>query len=85
VLIEAHRARIGVWKLQTEASLLRVKALLFFAIIRYHLLCFKHLGWRRLLIFMLKTPEHFKAIFLALFTHPSYPKETTGTPSAPIE
>lgn len=67
--VKTLRTQIIIWKIQAEADLIRIRVCLFFAILRYHLLCFKHFGWRRLVIFFLKTPEHLKAIFLALFTH----------------
>jgi len=64
------RTQIWFWKRQAEARYCLTSARLFLAKLRYHLLCFKHFGWLRLAIFLLKTPEHLNAIFLALFTHP---------------
>jgi hypothetical protein len=66
------KIRLRQWHLQ--ALNLRTRMFLFFAVLRYHLLCFKHFGRFRLAIFVLKIAEHFKAVLLALFTHPSDPK-----------
>ena len=64
--VERYRKRM-LWKLKAEQLLCSVT--LPFLKLRYHLLCFKHFGWRRLAIFLLQTPEHIKAVFLNLFTH----------------
>ena len=64
--VERYRRRM-IWRLKAE-QLLCALALSFLKL-RYHLLCFAHFGWRRALIFLLKTPEHFKAVLLDLFTH----------------
>jgi len=58
-------------KWQARARYLRASVLLFFAIFRYRFLCFKHFGRFRLAIFVLKTPELLKAVFLTLFAHPN--------------
>ena len=66
--------KIWFWKRRAEARYCLASLGLFFAVLRYNLLCFKHFGWRRLAIYALKTPEHLKAIRLALFTHQSSSK-----------
>jgi hypothetical protein len=76
------RTKIWFWKRRAEARYCRASVFLFFAIFRYHLLCFKHYGWRRIAIYLLETPEHLKAIGLALFTHRRDIPELTANPTA---
>jgi hypothetical protein len=64
--------RIFLWKRRAEAMYCLASARLFLAEFRYHFLCFKHFGWRRGAVYLLKTPEHCKAIGIALFTHSSH-------------
>ena len=64
------RTLIWFWKWQARSRYLRASVLLFFAVLRYRFLCFKYFGRFRLAIFVLKTPELLKAVFLALFAHP---------------
>lgn len=75
------RTQIRLWKLRAQAAYLVSGLLLLLAMLRYHLLCFKHFGWVRLFIALLKTPEHLKAVGLALFTHPA----SSPSLSRPIE
>lgn len=72
----AGRAEIRRWKRKAQARYFRASVGLFFAVIRYHLLCFKHFGRIRLAVFFLELPEVPKTVFLALFAHPrDQPKE----------
>lgn len=65
----ALRAKIWSRKARLQALDLRTGLLLFLAVLRYQFLCFKHFGRFRLAEFVLKMPEHGKAVFPALFTH----------------
>jgi hypothetical protein len=65
-------AKVWFWKRRAQAAYLLDTLKLTLAVIRYHLLCFKHFGWRRLAIFLLETPEHLRAVFLALFSLPPH-------------
>ncbi len=67
--VKTLRTRIWIWKQTGKALYLIATLNLFFSIARYHLLCFRHFGRRRALIFLLQTPEHLRAVGLALFTH----------------
>ena len=74
-----------VWfrKWDARARYCRASVLLALAVFRYHALCFRHLGWRRALIFLLEFPEQLKAIGFALFTHrkiPKIPSQSAGSP-----
>lgn len=76
-------AKVNLWKWQARARYCLTSARLLLAIFRYHFLCFQHFGWRRAAIYLLETPEHLKAIALALFTHappPKNPNSTAGDP-----
>jgi hypothetical protein len=68
-------AQIWFWKRHAEARYLFTSLRLFLAVFRYHILCFKHFGWIALAMAILKTPEHLKAVALALFTHPKNPPQ----------
>lgn len=61
--------KLWVWKRRAEARYCLTFTGLFLAKSRYHLLCFKHFGWRRAAIHLLETPERLTAISFALFTH----------------
>lgn len=67
--IIALKAQIRVRKWFFKAKYHFFGICLFLAKLRYHLLCFKHFGWRRAVAFMLEAPEHLEAVSLALFTH----------------
>ncbi len=66
----ASWTQICLWKTRFKARYCLTVACLFLAKLHYYFLCFKHFGWLRLVIFILKMPEHLKAVALALFTHP---------------
>ena len=76
--VERYRRRM-IWRL--KAGQLLASVTLPFLKLRYHLLCFKHFGWRRLAIFILQTPEHFKTVGFYLFTHGASPSNASS-PSA---
>ena len=76
-----------------KAKHYRTITLLFLSKIRYHFLCFKNFGWLRLVIFILEVPEHFKAVFFALFDHDKSFRynvhvsndKVSGAPERPLE
>jgi len=70
-----RRAQVRVLQRRARTCYLIARLRLFLAELRYHLLCFKHFGWVTLAIAILKTPEHLKAIGVALFTRPRSPSD----------
>ena len=63
------RTKVWLWKWRAQALYCSASALMFVAIFRYHLLCFKYIGWLWLVIFFLQVQKHLSAVRLALFTH----------------
>ncbi len=70
----AFRARVFVRKWLLKGDHLFLTLALPLLKLRYHLLCFKHFGWRRFLIFLLEVPDHLRAVFVALFTQTGLPE-----------
>ncbi len=76
------RTKVWHWNWRAKAGNRSASGFSFVAILRYHLLCFKHFGWLGLTILLLQTPEHLKTIGFALFTHPGGPPSSTVIPPA---
>ena len=54
--------KVCLWKWRAQALDCSASALVFVAILRYHLLCIKHFGWLWLVIFLLQVPKHLSAV-----------------------